>query len=102
MVADAELLITAQPDLLEAVARWRRHLSGERRLSPKTLEAYTRDEPLPYVEFLIARGRVLAALGEQPADAAAHAELARLRAEAVRLRWPIAWPGDASAVTRLS
>ena len=24
------------------------------------------------------------------------------KAEAVRLRWPIAWPGDASAVTRLS
>ena len=66
------------------------------------LEAYTRDEPLPYVEFLIARGRVLAELGEQPADAAARAELARLKAEAVRLKWPIAWPGDASAVTRLS
>jgi integrase/recombinase XerC len=36
-------LIAAAPDLADAVARWRRHLSSERRLSPKTLEAYTRD-----------------------------------------------------------
>ena len=43
MSSRAEVLINAQPDLLEAVARWRRHLSGERRLSPKTLEAYSRD-----------------------------------------------------------
>jgi integrase/recombinase XerC len=43
MSSKTEVLINAQPDLLEAVARWRRHLSGERRLSPKTLEAYTRD-----------------------------------------------------------
>jgi integrase/recombinase XerC len=43
MSSKAEILVNAQPDLLEAVARWRRHLSGERRLSPKTLEAYTRD-----------------------------------------------------------
>lgn len=43
MNAHAELLITAAPDLLEAVARWRRHLSGERRLSSNTLEAYGRD-----------------------------------------------------------
>jgi integrase/recombinase XerC len=43
MSSKAEVLINAQPDLLEAVTRWRRHLSGERRLSPKTLEAYTRD-----------------------------------------------------------
>jgi integrase/recombinase XerC len=36
-------LIAAAPDLTEAVARWQRHLATERRLSPKTLEAYTRD-----------------------------------------------------------
>ncbi|MEJ0011101.1 MAG: tyrosine recombinase XerC [Bauldia sp.] len=40
---DAEILTIAQPDLLDAVSRWRKHLSGERRLSPKTLEAYSRD-----------------------------------------------------------
>jgi integrase/recombinase XerC len=38
-----ELLVIAQPDLSDALARWRRHLSAERRLSPKTLEAYDRD-----------------------------------------------------------
>jgi integrase/recombinase XerC len=53
MPANAELLITAQPDLIEAVARWRRHLSGERRLSPKTLEAYGRDAA-QFLAFLTA------------------------------------------------
>jgi hypothetical protein len=57
------------------------------------LEAYTRDEPLPYVDFLVARARVLAALGEKPTDAAARAELTRLQTEAARLKWPIDWPG---------
>lgn len=36
-------LVTAAPDLADAVRRWRQHLSAERRLSPNTLEAYTRD-----------------------------------------------------------
>ncbi|NVK33035.1 MAG: tyrosine recombinase XerC [Rhodobacteraceae bacterium] len=37
------LLIIARPDLNDRLARWMGHLSGERRLSPKTLEAYDRD-----------------------------------------------------------
>src|SRR5690606_2768071 len=37
------LLITAAPDVANAIARWQRHLAGERRLSAKTLEAYARD-----------------------------------------------------------
>jgi integrase/recombinase XerC len=37
------LLITAQPDLIDATQRWRRQLAAERRLSAKTVEAYTRD-----------------------------------------------------------
>ncbi len=36
-------LIDAAPDLAEAVGRWRRHLAAERRLSPNTVEAYSRD-----------------------------------------------------------
>jgi integrase/recombinase XerC len=36
-------LIHAAPDVLKAEERWRRHLGGERRLSPKTVEAYSRD-----------------------------------------------------------
>ena len=56
------------------------------------LEACTRDEPLPYTDLLIARGRVLATLGESPGDAAARAELVRLKDEFARLSWPIGWP----------
>ena len=36
-------LITAAPDLDVAVGRWRAHLSGERRMAAKTVEAYQRD-----------------------------------------------------------
>jgi len=36
-------LINAAPDLTKAVERWRRHLSGERRLAVKSVEAYSRD-----------------------------------------------------------
>jgi integrase/recombinase XerC len=36
-------IVTAAPDLLKALERWRRHLGGERRLAAKTVEAYARD-----------------------------------------------------------
>ncbi len=42
-MAETEILVSAAPDLADALARWRRHLGAERRLSPKTLEAYGRD-----------------------------------------------------------
>jgi len=57
------------------------------------LEEYTRPEPLPYTDFLIARGRALATLGENPADRTAHAEVERLRREAERIDWRLDWPG---------
>ncbi len=56
------------------------------------LANFTRAEPVPYCDFLIARGRALVALGQHPGDAGARAEVAVLRAEAERLRWPIRWP----------
>jgi tetratricopeptide (TPR) repeat protein len=56
------------------------------------LEAYTRPEPLPYADFLIARYRALTGLASRPGERALHDELARLRGEAERLRWPISWP----------
>lgn len=37
------ILVPAAPDLLRAIARWRDHIGGERRLAAKTLEAYDRD-----------------------------------------------------------
>ncbi len=36
-------LVNAAPDLAQSVADWLAHLGAERRLSPKTLEAYGRD-----------------------------------------------------------
>ena len=37
------LLVTAAPDLADAIMRWRQHLSAERRLAANTLVAYARD-----------------------------------------------------------
>ena len=37
------LISSAAPDLQEQVGAWLRHLSGERRMAPLTLEAYVRD-----------------------------------------------------------
>ena len=56
------------------------------------LESYTAAEPLPYSDFLIARARVLVGLAARPSDPKLLAELAKLRAEAARVRWPIGWP----------
>ncbi len=68
---------------------------GRAREHADTLEALTRDEPLPYVDFLIARGRSLAALGENPGERAARAEVERLKREAARIDWRIGWPDPA-------
>ncbi len=56
------------------------------------LSAYTRREPLPYTDFLIARGRTLVALAAKPQDTQLQETLASLRAQADRLRWALAWP----------
>lgn len=48
------------------------------------LEAYTRDQPLPWSDFLIARGRVLAAWGRGMRSEAVLAELVRLHQVAVQ------------------
>ncbi len=58
------------------------------------LEDYTRDEPLPYCDLLIARARAVVACARRPQDAVAQAELERLksRAQALRLKWPVTWP----------
>ena len=57
------------------------------------LESYTGNEPLPYTDLLIARARALAFLGANPHDVATQHELRRLKAEALRLKWPIGWQG---------
>jgi hypothetical protein len=48
------------------------------------LEAYTRDQPLPWSDFLIARGRTLAAWGRGIRNEAVLAELTRLHQIAVQ------------------
>ncbi len=49
------------------------------------LAAYTRAEPLPYTELLIARGRALARFGRDPQDEQVRIELLRIRGEALRV-----------------
>jgi hypothetical protein len=56
------------------------------------LEDYTRAEPLPWCDFFIARGRVLAAFGQGQRDGEVLAELRRLRAEAERIGLTTALP----------
>ncbi len=56
------------------------------------LEAYTREEPLPWSAFCIERGRLLAELVERPGDTAARAALARLARTAERLGLRAALP----------
>jgi tetratricopeptide (TPR) repeat protein len=73
----------------DAIARrdWPRALAHA-----AALEEYTRAEPLPSCDFIIARARVIAALAAQPEDPDSLRELARLKDEAARLDWPITWP----------
>jgi integrase/recombinase XerC len=40
---DRDPILPAGPDIAAEAARWLAHLKSERRLSPKTLEAYERD-----------------------------------------------------------
>ena len=49
----------------------------------KRLETYTREQPLPWPDFMIARGRALAAWGRGIRDASLVTELGRLRDVAV-------------------
>jgi class 3 adenylate cyclase/tetratricopeptide (TPR) repeat protein len=65
---------------------------GRARAHVDALEAYTRAEPLPFVDFLVARGRALATVGEFPGNEAAQAEIERLKREAERLDWRLRWP----------
>ncbi len=49
------------------------------------LQAYTRGEPLPWSDLLIARGLALARFGRDPQDVLARSELQRVHAEAQRV-----------------
>jgi class 3 adenylate cyclase len=56
------------------------------------LAEFTRNERLPYCDFLIARAEALAALAQRPQDGRARAGVERLREQAEKLHWPIGWP----------
>jgi hypothetical protein len=60
----------------------------------QALEDYTRDEPLPWTDFFIARGRALAAYGRGDGGDAATSEIAKLREDG-------AWRGVKVAVAAL-
>lgn len=70
-------------DAMEVSATHRRWNDVERYAG--RLQAYTRAEPLPWSDLLIARGLALARFGRDPQDAAARSELLRVRAEALRV-----------------
>jgi class 3 adenylate cyclase/tetratricopeptide (TPR) repeat protein len=59
----------------------------------QALEDYTRAEPLPYTDFIIARGRALAAFGRGNRDDATMRELRHLRDEAERVGLKVAMHG---------
>jgi hypothetical protein len=63
-----------------------------------SLEAYTSAEPLPWADFVIARGRALAAIGAGRRDSALMAELRRLHGEAQRLDLMVALPALNQAI----
>jgi class 3 adenylate cyclase/tetratricopeptide (TPR) repeat protein len=56
------------------------------------LEAYTRPEPLPWSDFFITRGRILAAFGRGQCDDVTMQELKRLHDEAERVGFKTALP----------
>jgi class 3 adenylate cyclase/tetratricopeptide (TPR) repeat protein len=62
------------------------------------LDDYTRPEPLPWADFFVARGRVLAAFGRNRRDPALARELARLRDEGERLGLNVALPAIGAAL----
>jgi class 3 adenylate cyclase/tetratricopeptide (TPR) repeat protein len=62
------------------------------------VEDYTRPEPLPWIDFAIARGRALAAWGRGPRDAAASERLEALRAQAERAGLRAALPAIEAAL----
>ncbi len=51
----------------------------ERRRYATALEAYTRDEPLPWAEFYVGRASLLSRIGRQGSSQDALAQLAELR-----------------------
>ena len=60
------------------------------RLSGLYVEDYTRDEPLGWTDFYIARGRALAAFGRGKRDESTMKELQRLHDEAKFLQLKVA------------
>ncbi|HEX9583112.1 MAG TPA: hypothetical protein VGB36_01245, partial [Gammaproteobacteria bacterium] len=62
-------------------------------------EDYTRDEPLPWTDFFIARGRALAAFGRGRRDEVTMQALRRLHDQAARTGLRVALPALASALS---
>ena len=67
-------------------------------LHSTALETYTCEEPLPWSDFFVARGRALAACGRGRRDAALVAELARLTEEGQRLAFKLSLPAVETAL----
>ena len=64
----------------------------------RMLEDYTRDQPLPWTEFVVARGRALATIGCGNKNQSTRQEIERLRNKAKELRMGTALPAIERAV----
>jgi integrase/recombinase XerC len=73
MAKDEQQALAFAPDVAAEVARWLTHLSAERRMSPKTLDAYQRDV-----------GQFLAFMAEHRGGAPSLKDLAKLTPQDVR------------------
>src|SRR5262249_39063774 len=65
-------------------------------------EQYTRPEPVPLVDFFVARGRALVAAGRGRRDPATLDMLHRLRQEGVRLGYKLALPAIETALATIA
>ncbi len=86
-VQQTDLLTSISPDVATEIAQWLTHLGAERRLSPKTLEAYRRDAG-QFLAFMAGHLGQSASLGDlaalKPADVRAF--MASRRADGVGSR----------------
>jgi class 3 adenylate cyclase/tetratricopeptide (TPR) repeat protein len=82
-------------------ACWQSAMWEELEQLAQGLEDYTHDEPLPWSDFCIARGRALAAVGRGDANGQANQKLSSLVGEANRMGYKASVPALEDTLSRL-
>jgi hypothetical protein len=82
-------------------ACWQSAMWEELEQFVQDLEDYTRDEPLPWSDFFIARGRALASVGRGERHGSITQELTRLLEQANRMGYKASVPALEDALSRL-